>query len=61
MKSPADAKRRKLGLQEGELVLLHIQSYKQCSLAKSKYEKLTTQFFGPYKVLRKIGPVDYEL
>ncbi|GJR04101.1 retrotransposon gag domain, retroviral aspartyl protease [Tanacetum coccineum] len=35
--------------------------YRQRSLAKRRYEKLSPQFFGPYRVKRVVGLVSYEL
>ncbi|KAI4323138.1 hypothetical protein L6164_022768 [Bauhinia variegata] len=38
-----------------------LQPYRQHSLAKRRYEKLSPRFFGPYKIIKQIGPVAYEL
>lgn len=43
------------------MVFLRIQPYRQRSLAKKRYEKLSPRFFGPYNVIRQIGQVAYEL
>ncbi|VFQ65407.1 unnamed protein product [Cuscuta campestris] len=45
----------------GDVVFLKIQPYRQKSLAKRRYDRLSPRFFGPYKVTRKVGPVAYEL
>ncbi|GKB16225.1 putative nucleotidyltransferase, ribonuclease H [Tanacetum coccineum] len=45
----------------GDYAFLKIQPYRQKSLAKRRYEKLSPRFFGPYRVKLAIGPVAYEL
>lgn len=45
----------------GEAVLLRLQPYRQKSLAKRTNEKLSARYFGPYTIVRKVGPVAYEL
>lgn len=61
MKNQANHKRRDLTFQVGDLVFLKIQPYRQKSLAKRRYEKLSPRFFGPYRIKRAVGPVAYEL
>ncbi|KAG6510402.1 hypothetical protein ZIOFF_028412 [Zingiber officinale] len=61
MRSHANAKRCDIQFQVGDLVFLHLQPYKQQSLAKRQYAKLSPRFFGPYTITKKIGPVAYEL
>ena len=38
-----------------------MQPYKQTSLKKNGAEKLKPRYYGPYKVVRKVGEVAYEL
>ena len=45
----------------GYLVYLRLQPYRQSSLKKKGAEKLKRCFYGPYKVVRKVGEVAYEL
>ena len=40
---------------------MNLQPYKQYSLKQKGVEKLKPRFYGPYKVIRKVGEVDYEL
>nr|GEU83661.1 hypothetical protein [Tanacetum cinerariifolium] len=61
MRNQANQKRRELSFQVGDYVFLKIQPYRQKTLAKCHYEKLSPRFFGPYRVKRAVGPVAYEL
>jgi hypothetical protein len=45
----------------GEQVLLHLQSYAQSSVVNRSYPKIAYKFFGPYKVLEKIGKAAYRM
>lgn len=45
----------------GDLVFLRLQPYRQSSLKKSSVEKLKPRFYGPYRVIRRVGEVAYEL
>ena len=45
----------------GDLVFLQLRSFRQSSLKKKGAEKLKPIFYGPYKVVRKVGEVAYEL
>ena len=40
---------------------LKLQPYRQLTVARSKFTKLSPQFYGPFKVLQKIGTVAYRL
>ena len=44
-----------------DLVYLRLQPYRQSSLKQKGAEKLKPRFYGPYKVIGKIGQVAYEL
>jgi hypothetical protein len=43
------------------LVFLRLQPYRQSSLKKSGAEKLKPIFYGPYRIVRKVGEVAYKL
>jgi hypothetical protein len=45
----------------GELVFLRLEPCRQSSLKKSGAEKLKPCFYGPYRVIQKVGEVAYEL
>ena len=45
----------------GGLVFLRLQPYKQSSLKKSGAEKLKPRFYGPYRIMSRVGEVAYEL
>lgn len=47
--------------QEGEMVYLKIQPYIQSTVASRSNQKPSFKFFGPYKILKKIGTVAYQL
>ncbi|GJS27444.1 peroxidase 64, partial [Tanacetum coccineum] len=61
MRQQANSKRRDISFEVGDYVFLKIQPYRQRSLAKRRYEKLSPRFFGPYRITRKVGPVAYKL
>ncbi|KAJ1256798.1 hypothetical protein BS78_K311800 [Paspalum vaginatum] len=61
MKQHADQKRTELQFQVGEQVLLNLQPYVQSSLINRPFPKLAFKYFGPYKVVEKIGAVAYKL
>ena len=48
-------------LQVEDLVYLMLQPYRQSSLKKKGFEKIQPRFYGPYKILRKVGEVAYKL
>jgi hypothetical protein len=57
----ADRHRVERSFEVGDLVFLRLQPYRQSSLKRSGAEKLKPKFYGPYKVIRRIGKVAYEL
>lgn len=45
----------------GDMVYLRVQPFRQSSLKKSGAKKLKLRFYGPFKVVRRVGAVAYEL
>lgn len=61
MKITADAKRREVQFQEGDLVYLKVRPYRRKTLAARPNEKLAPKFYGHFAVEKKIGLVAYKL
>jgi hypothetical protein len=53
--------RTKCSFEMRDLVFLRLQSYRQSSLKKSEVEKLKPKFYGPYRVIKRVGEVAYNL
>lgn len=61
MKSKADKNRTERQFQVGEQVLLKLQPYAQHSVVNRPCHKLAYKYFGPYKIVERIGAVAYKL
>lgn len=61
MKSQADKKRSYRSFQIGDSVYVKLQPYVQTSLASRSSNKLAFRFFGPFKVVARVGDVAYRL
>lgn len=61
MKQLADKKRREVIFQEGDLVYLRLHPYRQQTVSSRKHQKLSSRFYGPYAVEKRIGEVAYKL
>jgi hypothetical protein len=61
MKKQADQQRSKRSFEVGDLVFLKLQPYVQTSLAPRAHQKLALKFFGPYRILSRVGSVAYKL
>jgi hypothetical protein len=56
-----DRHRIERNFEVGDLVFLRLQSYRQSSLKKSGAKKLKPRFYGPYRIMCRVGEVAYEL
>ncbi|KAJ8640178.1 hypothetical protein MRB53_016872 [Persea americana] len=56
-----NAKHTEREFQVGEWVFLRLQPYRQASLSLRRNIKLSPRFYGPYKIVRRIGTVAYEM
>ena len=61
MKKQADEHRSERQFQLGDLVFVKLQPYVQSSLAHRSNQKLAFKFFGPYRILARVGHVAYRL
>lgn len=61
MKHNYDQSQRQQEFQVGDKVMLHLQPYRQSSVAKRKGQKLSAKFYGPFVVLEQIGSTAYKL
>ncbi|KAJ8765372.1 hypothetical protein K2173_012069 [Erythroxylum novogranatense] len=59
-KSYADLKRKDIEFQVGDKVFLKVSPWKHI-LRFGKKGKLSPRFIGPYEILKKVGPVAYQL
>jgi ribosomal protein L21E len=61
MKSQADKKRVERSFDVGDEVFMKLQPYVQTSIARRSNQKLSYKYFGPYKIIQKVGAVAYKL
>ncbi|KAL5838392.1 hypothetical protein ACOSQ3_015561 [Xanthoceras sorbifolium] len=61
MKKYYDQSRREVSFEAGDFVYLKLQPYRQKSLKKKFNVKLSQRYYGPFKVLERIGEVAYRL
>ncbi|XP_077249350.1 uncharacterized protein LOC143888840 [Tasmannia lanceolata] len=57
----ADKNRTEREFSVGDWVFLRLQPYRQTSVEVRTNMKLAPRFYGPYEVLKRIGPVAYKL
>nr|KYP43969.1 hypothetical protein KK1_034553 [Cajanus cajan] len=61
MKKYVDQKRVHMEFQVGDLVIVKPQLYRQHSVAFCKNQKVSLRYFGPFPLMKRIGPVAYKL
>lgn len=61
MKHFVDHHRREVSFQEGDWVLVKLRPRRQTSVAGNSYSKLAKRFYGPFQIIKKIGPIAYQL
>ena len=62
MKQQVDQHCSERNFEEGDWVFLRLKRYKQMPLKKlNKDNKLAPKYYGPYKLLQKIGSMAYKL
>jgi hypothetical protein len=61
MKQQVDQHHSECHFEEGDQVFLHLQPYKKTSLKEKSHQKLAPKFYGPYTILKHIGPMAYKL
>jgi hypothetical protein len=61
MKRQADKHRSERQFAVGDMVFLKLQPYIQTSVAARANQKLAFKFFGPFRVLERVGAVAYRL
>ena len=57
MKQQADKKKNELAFKPSDWVFFKLHPYNHTSLKRGGQYKLESRFYGPYKVLQKIGEV----
>jgi hypothetical protein len=61
MKLYADRHRLPHPFKEGDFVYVKLHPYRQTSVAGHRVQKLAKRYFGPFKIVRAMGPVAFEL
>ncbi|XP_075086342.1 uncharacterized protein LOC142169045 [Nicotiana tabacum] len=61
MKVQADKSRIDRSYQVSDWVFIKLQPYRKLSLKNHSYHKLSAKFFGPFKIIAKVGHVAYTL
>jgi hypothetical protein len=61
MKKFADLNRTERSFEVGDMVYLKMQPYRETALGLRHSVKPTSKWYGPYRVMKKVGQVAYQL
>jgi hypothetical protein len=61
MKKYADANRTERSFQVGDFVYLKMQPFRETALGRQNAPKLSSKWYGPFKVLKTLGKSSYQL
>ena len=61
MAQKANKHRRELQLQVGDKLLVRLQPYRQSTIANRTSYKMAKHYYGPFRILERIGSVAYKL
>ena len=61
MKKYTDMTRTERTFELGDMVYLKMQPYRETALGLRNSLKLTSKWYGPFRVMKKVGKVSYEL
>lgn len=61
MKQQYDSRHSAKEFQVGDQLYLRLQPYRQASVSLRRNLKLSPRYYGPYKIIQRIGPVAYKL
>lgn len=61
MKEFADQWRQDVSYEEGDTVLVKLRPRRQTSATGGTYSKLAKRYYGPFKIVKKISSVGYQL
>lgn len=61
MKKYADSHRTERSFSVDDWIYLRLQPYRQTTVSHQSFSKLSPKFYGPFRILEKIGSVAYKL
>ena len=61
MSTVANKKRREVTFQPGEWIYLKLRPHAQQTVARRINAKLAARFYGPFRIVSKVGTVAYKL
>ena len=61
MKQQADKNRTERSFEQNDWVLLKLQPHRQVTIRQGKQNKFSPKYYGPFKVIEKVGEVAYKL